>query len=149
MTNLTQSLKSAVAALFLSVFLAAPSVAQDTPLDTLFERLAEPTSDWETTESEIFAIWARSGSDSMDLLLERGQDAIDEGENEIAIEHLTALTDHAPEFAEGWNSRAMAYYQAGLIGPSIEDLRRALALNPRHFGALSGLGVILEQLGLA
>ncbi len=82
----------------------------------------------------------------MDLLLERGRDAMAAGALDEAIEHLTALTDHAPEFAEGWNARATAYFQAGLFGPSVDDIQRTLALNPRHFGALSGLGMILEQL---
>lgn len=149
MTNFARILKSAVTALFLAAFLAGPGLAQDNPLDPLFERLAEPeATDWENTESEIWAIWSRSGSDAMDLLLERGRKAMGEGDYEIAIEHLTALTDHAPDFAEGWNARATAYFQAGLFGPSIDDIRRTLSLNPRHFGALSGLGLILEELEL-
>jgi tetratricopeptide (TPR) repeat protein len=83
----------------------------------------------------------------MDLLLQRGRDAIDAGDLPAAIEHFTALTDHAPEFAEGWNARATAYFMAGEIGPSINDIAKTLSLNPRHFGALSGLGMIFEQLG--
>jgi Flp pilus assembly protein TadD len=83
----------------------------------------------------------------MDLLLERGRNALQEGEPEVAIEHLTALTDHAPDFAEGWNALATAYFQAGAYGPSVEDIGKTLTLNPRHFGALSGLGMILEELG--
>ena len=58
-----------------------------------------------------------------------------------------ALTDHAPDFAEGWNALATAYFQAGEYGPSVEDIGKTLTLNPRHFGALSGLGMILEELG--
>ena len=68
------------------------------------------------------------------------------GDNDAAIEHLTALIDHAPEFAEGWNARATAYFQAGELGPSISDIGHVLTLNPRHFGALAGLGMIFEQL---
>ncbi len=83
----------------------------------------------------------------MDLLLKRGQEAIEAGDFNLAIGHLTALTDHAPDFAEGWNARATAYFLAGQFGPSVDDIRRTLALNPRHFGALSGLGMILEQTG--
>jgi tetratricopeptide (TPR) repeat protein len=69
------------------------------------------------------------------------------GDTAAAIEHLTALTDHAPDFAEGWNARATAYFHAGLYGPSLADIQRTLALEPRHFGALSGLGLIFEELG--
>ena len=53
----------------------------------------------------------------------------------------------APEFAEGWNARATAYYRAGLFGPSIYDIQMTLSLNPDHFGALIGLGLILEEIG--
>ena len=65
----------------------------------------------------------------------------------LAIEHFTALVDHAPEFAEGYNARATAYFQNGQYGPSLEDIRQTLMLNPRHFGAMSGLALILEELG--
>src|SRR5690606_16678794 len=77
----------------------------------------------------------------------RGREAMEAGDLKAAIEHLTALTDHAPEFAEGWNARATAYFLAGAFGPSVDDIRHTLALNPRHFGALAGLGQILEQSG--
>ena len=63
------------------------------------------------------------------------------------IKHLTALIDHAPDFAEGWNARATAYFQAGEFGPSVADIAQTLRLNPRHFGALSGFGMILEETG--
>ncbi len=82
----------------------------------------------------------------MDLLLQRGRDAMAAGDTDAAIDHLTALIDHAPDFAEGWNARATAYFQAGELGPSIGDIGHVLTLNPRHFGALSGLGMIFEQL---
>ena len=81
----------------------------------------------------------------MDLLLKRGQDALDVDNIEAALEHLTALTDHAPEFAEGWHALALAYYRAEMFGPAVDALERTLALNPDHFGALRGLGAIFEQ----
>lgn len=83
----------------------------------------------------------------MDLLLKRGQAAMEAGDLEAAVEHFTALTDHAPDFAEGWNARATAYFLMGQFGPSVADIQRTLALNDHHFGALTGLGIILEQLG--
>jgi len=82
----------------------------------------------------------------MDLLLQRGRDALANGDTAEAIGHLTALTDHAPDFAEGWNARATAFFQAGQFGPSIADIARTLTLNPRHFGAMAGLGAIYEEL---
>ena len=149
MTNLLPFLKSIVTALFLALFSALPVAAQDDEVEVLLEQLAQPdVSNWEIIEHDIWALWSKSGSDAMDLLLERGQKAIEDGEYGKAIEHLTALTDHAPDFAEGWNARATAYFHAGLYGPSIEDIRRTLILNPRHFGALTGLGMILEEMQL-
>jgi Tfp pilus assembly protein PilF len=83
----------------------------------------------------------------MDLLLERGREALEAGEIDVAIEHLSALVDHAPDFAEAYNARATAYFQAGHYGLALEDIRQTLARNPRHFGAMSGLALILEEIG--
>ena len=149
MTDIVRILKSIVTAICLSVVLSGPLAAQSERLDELFVDLADAsTPDWERVVSDIWREWAKSGSPAMDLLLERGRAAMATGQLDEAIEHLTALTDHAPDFAEGWNARATAYFQAGLYGPSVDDIQRVLALEPRHFGALSGLGMILEQLNL-
>jgi len=98
-------------------------------------------------DRQLRALWDKSGSASMDLLLKRGRDALETGDGRAAIEHLTALTDHAPGFAEGWHVRAMAYFEAGLYGPAVADLERALSLNPNHFNAMIGLAAILETVG--
>jgi len=130
-----------------AVFLLSVPVWAEEPLDGLFDRLK--TADDRAAarlEREIWNEWSKSGSAAMDLLLQRGRDAMAAGNTVEAIDHLTALTDHAPEFAEGWNARATAYYQARQLGPSVSDIARALTLNPRHFGALAGLGAIYEEL---
>ena len=98
-------------------------------------------------ERQLQALWRQSGSPAMDLLLKRGREAMEKGEVTAAIEHFTALTDHAPGFAEGWHMRASAYYEAGLYGPALADLQRALALNPENYAAIFGLGTILEGFG--
>lgn len=122
-------------------------MAQTEKLDSLFEELKDADARAASRiEREIWNEWSKSGSPAMDLLLQRGRDAMAAGETAAAIEHFTALTDHAPEFAEGWNARATAYFQAGELGPSVNDIAKTLTLNPRHFGALSGLGMIFEQL---
>lgn len=136
-------------ALCAATFFALPAFsAEDSDLDPLFEALksAGPTT-YQEIEGKIWQEWSRSGSDAMDLLLERGRAALEQGDTAAAIEHFTALVDHAPDFAEGYNARATAYFQAGLYGPALEDIRQALARNPRHFGALSGLAMILQELG--
>ncbi len=139
----------AIALLLVLGFTPSPGAAQSTELDQLFEQLANPqTQDWQRVENQIWTLWSLSGSAAMDLLLARGREAMNSGNMNVAIEHFTALTDHAPDFAEGWNARATAYFHAGMFGPSIQDIQRTLALNPRHFGALSGLGMILVQLDM-
>lgn len=127
-----------------------PSTAQSVPeegerVDELLAELAEPgQEDWRRIENEIAGIWSRSGSRSMDLLLMRGKKAIEEGRIDEAVEHFSALTDHAPDFAEGWNARATAFFLMEEYSLSIMDVERTLALNPDHFGALSGLATMFE-----
>ncbi|WP_152449157.1 MULTISPECIES: tetratricopeptide repeat protein [unclassified Roseivivax] len=97
-------------------------------------------------ERELQLEWSKSGSAAMDLLLKRGRDALEINETDRAIDHLLALTDHAPGFAQGWYSLAQAYYAQGQYGQAADALERTLALNPNHFGALQGMGALLEQL---
>jgi Flp pilus assembly protein TadD len=147
-TLLKSTFAAFVAASLLSHLAAAPAGAQETGLDQLYAELADPDNPrWQRAASDIQREWSKSGSASMDLLLKRGQEAIEAGDYTAAIEHLTALTDHAPDFAEGWNARATAYFFAGQFGPSVQDIQRTLALNAHHFGALAGLGMILEESG--
>jgi tetratricopeptide (TPR) repeat protein len=121
--------------------------AQTVSLDDLFAKLLTADDNAsQRIEQDIWREWSKSGSAAMDLLLQRGRDAMAAGDTDAAIEHLTALIDHAPDFAEGYNARATTYFQAGQLGPSVEDIAHVLTLNPRHFGALAGLGMIFEQL---
>lgn len=135
-------------ALSLGSMAQADETAKKLQMDGLFAQLADPSNQsWEATLKQIQTEWSKSGSPAFDLLLMRGRQAMEEGDLEAAIDHLTALTDQAPDFAEGWNARATAYYLAGLYGPSIFDIEHVLRLEPRHFGALSGLGLILQEIG--
>lgn len=142
--------KYIVAALSAVVMFSLPlaAVAQDGAGDLLEELgAAQNAAQAQRIEKALFMEWSKSGSAAMDLLLKRGRDALEVNDTGAAIEHLTALTDHAPEFAEGWHTLALAYYQAEMIGPSMDALEHALALNPQHFGALRGVGSVHEQLG--
>ncbi|MGG7567313.1 tetratricopeptide repeat protein [Rhodovulum sp. DZ06] len=119
-------------------------------LDGLFEELAALGPDEEGARrrvaGEIGRLWSLSGSDTIDLLLRRGREAMEDGDNHRALAHFSALTDHAPGFAEGWNARATAFFLLEEWGMALADIERALELEPRHFGALTGLGVILEKI---
>ncbi len=141
-------LKSLVAAVTACLTLLFPAFADDAELDALFESLQNASPDTvQQIEMQIYRIWSQSGSQAMDLLLERGRKAHAEGDFGLAIEHFSALVDHAPDFAEGYNARATAYFQTGRFGQSLADIQQTLLLNPRHFGAISGLAAILEQIG--
>ena len=124
-----------------------PAHAQTTNIDALFAELKKTDlEDWKSVEKKIWNAWRKSGSAAMDLLLQRGQNALKQGRVDDAINHFSALIDHAPEFAEGWNARATAFFMADRYGLSIADIQQTLALNPRHFGAMAGLGGILERM---
>jgi len=153
MVRIRNHLAAYAVASSLASWLCAPALAQSSAedgerLETLFTELAEPgREDWNRVESEINRIWSRSGSPAMDMLLRRGSEAMEAEDHRAAIEHLTALTDHAPDFAEGWNARATAFYVSGEYALAIADIERVLALEPRHFGAISGLAIMLEEMG--
>lgn len=136
-----------VAAVLAAFYLVQPASADPAAEQRLLEALRRPDQpEWQRIESDLMREWSKSGSASMDLLLQRGRDAMEAGDLPAAVGHLTALTDHAPEFAEGWNALATALYLSGQFGPAVEDIRRTLLINPNHYGALTGLGVILEEL---
>ena len=148
MTIRVTRFKHPVAAIAAVLLLALPVWAEEQNLDDLFDALQSAEAEAaEAIENRIWEEWSKTGSPAMDLLLERGREALEAGDTTLAIEHFTALVDHAPDFAEGYNARATAYFQAGLYGPSLDDIRSVLARNPRHFGALSGLALILEDIG--
>ncbi len=149
-SNSNRIVAALLAAVWISLLGPFSAHAQSATLDALFERLQDPaTEDWEIVEADILLEWSKSGSPAMDLLLKRGRDAMEAGDLDMAIERFSALIDHAPEFAEGWNSRATAYFLKGQMGLSVADIRQTLLLNPRHFGALSGFALILEETGHA
>jgi tetratricopeptide (TPR) repeat protein len=142
----TDSFKCIVTALVLTVGYSLPAVGAT--LDELFDDLAAAEDGGGARiERQIVGIWEKSGSPSFDMLLRRGKDALSAGAPDVALDHFSALVDHAPDFAAGYNGRATAYFLLGMTGPALEDLRQTLVLNPRHFGAMRGVGVILEDLG--
>ncbi|MEM1162374.1 MAG: tetratricopeptide repeat protein [Pseudomonadota bacterium] len=117
-------------------------------LDELFALLADPDLDnWERVQAQIWQAWARSGSPSMDLLAQRADKAIEEQRLDTALLHLNDLVRLAPEYSEGWNKRATLHFMRGDYGPSLDDIAETLKREPRHFGALSGLGIILDRIG--
>lgn len=125
---------------------ALPALADqnDPRLNALFTRLQETDSRLEaqTIENDIWSIWFSSSDAEVTRLIEQGSIAMNNGDLETAIKDFSKITEIAPDFAEGWNRRATARYLAGDFEGSREDVAKTLALEPRHFGALSGLGLI-------
>ena len=151
MSILNKARNPTVTALIAVVMFSLPFggalAADDARLDELFATLQEADErEAQKIASEIELEFSKSGSATMDLLLKRGRDAFEAGNTKAAIEHLTALTDHAPDFAEGFYYRALAYLQVEMIGPSFADIEQTLTLNPRHFGAIELLGFLLEDM---
>jgi len=131
-----------------------PAVELRTPdasemLDRLFGQLhaTDSQTSAKTIEQAIWRLWARSGSPTCDALLGQAEKAIAARETGVAIRILDTAIELQPEFAEAWNRRATAYFISGQYDKSLSDIDKVLALEPRHFGALSGLGSIRREQG--
>lgn len=129
---------------------AAWADQRDSRLDGLFDRLqgTENAREARDLEARIWTIWfAYDGDDpTVDRLMRYAGVAMSQGDQSQAERYLTQVTERAPDFAEGWNRRATSRYLAGNYEGSIADVQRTLQLEPRHFGALSGLGLIYSAL---
>ena len=126
------------------------SAAQDDPrLDNLFARLVETQDEGEAhvIESFIWTIWLEGHDDTLNRLMAQGTRDMQVGDLDAAIAQFTTLIELAPDFAEAWNKRATVYYMSGQYDASIADCMEVLAREPRHFGALSGLGLIHQARG--
>jgi tetratricopeptide (TPR) repeat protein len=130
---------------------AVPAVAAqaDPRLDELFSRLKAAESPIESrfTEQAIWRIWLVSGNDAVDRLMAKGIEAMSSQEFDDALAAFDEIVRLAPGFAEGWNKRATLHYLRGDLAASLADIDRTLALEPRHFGALSGRGLVYLALG--
>jgi len=118
-------------------------------LDKLFDELAAakyPTTA-QQIEREIWRTWLESGDVEVDEKLRAGMRDMSAGNLEASIEHFTQVVEMAPEFAEGWNKRATAHFYNNEPAKSMRDIQRTLSLEPRHFGAISGMGLIFLQQG--
>ena len=128
--------------------LAAGAGQKDSRLDQLFAKLRSSAGGAEAQmlELTIWKIWAEAGDRATDTLMQLGMGAMQSGDLPGALSLFDAVTARAPDFAEGWNKRATVFYMMGAMEKSAEDVARVLALEPRHFGALSGLGLINTRL---
>ncbi|MCE2521118.1 MAG: tetratricopeptide repeat protein [Alphaproteobacteria bacterium] len=124
--------------------------AQDDPrLDTLFRQLHETLDDRLALQlqQEIWTLWLQSDDPELEALMQGGRVLMVRGDHAGAVTVFSRLIELAPDFAEAWNKRATVHYLMGRFDDSIADCMRVLELEPRHFGALSGLGLIHTALG--
>jgi tetratricopeptide (TPR) repeat protein len=130
---------------------AAPAVADqnDKRLDVLFERLLATTDAAEAAslQQSIWDIWVEFSDPQTKAFLDSGILAMNAGHLSLALTAFSQVIKEAPEFAEGWNKRATVLFLLHRFDDSVEDIARTLTLEPRHFGALSGLGQINMAMG--
>ena len=134
---------------FVGIWLAVPADQHDERLSTLFERLSHAADAEEARllEIEIWGIWTDSGREDVNALMKEGIEAMQLRNLDAALAAFNKVVKIAPDFAEGWNKRATVYYLQDNLADSVRDVQHTLALEPRHFGALSGLGLILMEVG--
>ena len=118
-------------------------------LDFLFGALkaAPDEASAKHVEGRIWAQWSQTPSDTAALLMTRAKTALDAKQIDISVQLLSAVIKLKPDYIEGWNRRATLYYVQNDYTHALEDIEQVLAREPRHFGALAGLGMIMQELG--
>jgi len=118
-------------------------------LDFLFGALKVAPDDVtaKAIEERIWALWASTSSDTTTLLMSRARKAMEQHDLDVAIKLLDAVIETRPKYVEAWNERATIYYMKKDYGRALADIREVLRREPRHFGALSGLGLIMQDIG--
>jgi tetratricopeptide (TPR) repeat protein len=118
-------------------------------LDFLFGALkvAPDEASAKHVEARIWALWMQTPSDTAALLMMRAKAAMDAQQMDVALKLLDAVVKLRPDYVEGWNRRATLYYLRNDYAHSLEDIEQVLVREPRHFGALAGLGMIMQDLG--
>jgi tetratricopeptide (TPR) repeat protein len=148
------------AALFLLGFAPLPAQADDpvappvattreARLDQLFVDLKRERNEKaaERIAARISHEWSQSGSASIDLMMQWSQKAAEDKKFDVALDFLDQVVTLQPAYAEGWNRRATVHFMMNNFGKSMADIDRTLQLEPRHFGALSGLAQIMAVTG--
>ena len=98
-------------------------------------------------EARIWAMWMQTPSDTAALLMSRAKTAMDAQKTDIALKLLDSVIKLRPDYTEAWNRRATLYYLNNDYLRSMQDIQQVLIREPRHFGALAGLGMIMQDIG--
>lgn len=123
--------------------------ASETDLDSLFASLKRERNEGKAKliADRIWLKWAHSDSATVDLLMVWASDAVEKNNYPLALDLYDQAITLAPDFAEAWNRRATLHFTMASYAKSMVDIERTLAIEPRHFGALSGMGMILRNTG--
>ena len=123
--------------------------AHAAPTEEMFAKLKAATEETEAADvaADIWATWLESGSPTVDLLMQRAMGAVQAGDSDTAHELLDRVILLKPDYPEAWHRRAGLFLESENFPEAFRDLNEALTLEPRHFGAWLGMGVMLEQLG--
>ena len=118
-------------------------------LDFLFGALkaAPDEASAKHVEARIWAIWMQTPSDTAALLMLRAKAAMEAQQTDVALKLLDSVIKLRPDYVEGWNRRATLYYLQNDYAHSLADIQQVLTREPRHFGALAGLGMIMQDIG--
>lgn len=126
-----------------------PKVDRSKNLDFLFGALKAAPDEVSAkhVEARIWAIWLQTPSDTAALLMSRAKTAVDAKKIDVAIKLLDSVIKLRPDYIEAWNRRATLYYMQNDYRRSLADIQQVLIREPRHFGALAGLGMIMQEVG--
>ena len=118
-------------------------------LDTLFSELKRERNEKaaERIAGRISEAWSQSGSASIDLMMGWSKTAMDNKKFDVALDFLDQVVTMEPTYAEGWNRRATVHFMMQNYAKSMSDINHTLQIEPRHFGALSGMGQIMKNTG--
>ena len=137
-----------VTALLVGCFTTAGADQTKSELGKLFNALRESENlvEMSQIQNKIWAHWYELPRNARPLqsIFDQGVKALQSGQAQHAITQFSEVIDAAPAFAEAWNRRATTYFVLGDFESSLMDIRQTLILEPRHFGALSGLSMIFE-----
>lgn len=130
---------------------SAPQSVATAPnrLDKLFADLKRERNERaaERIAGGIWQEWAKSGSASIDLMMQWSDEAMKARKFAVALDFLDQVVVLQPQFAEGWNRRATVHFMMENYAKSMRDINRTLQLEPRHFGALTGMATIMKNTG--